>query len=213
MSDFSQGGLITTLHDLRSADPAALERLLIQSAQHFRLGLILPVTAADMRAAPFARIVEQLQPAEFLREIVVVLGVAPAVEDYRECLDRVAALGDLAHVIWTDGGRVQSLYRELGRCGLPLETPGKGRSVWTAYGFLLADPRIKAYALHDCDIVTYSRELLVRLCLPVAHPAFDFHYCKAYYARYTDRFHGRVTRLLVTPLLRASSAPSAPTAF
>ena len=31
----------------------------------------------------------------------------------------------------------------------------------------------------------------------------DFEFCKAYYARVTDRMHGRVVRLLVSPLLRA----------
>ena len=25
-------------------------------------------------------------------------------------------------------------------------------------------------ALHDCDILTYQREMLARLCYPVAHP-------------------------------------------
>ena len=98
---------------------------------------------------------------------------------------------------------LQSIYKTLSDGGLNLHTPGKGRSVWTAYGYLLAEPKIKAYVLHDCDIVTYRRELLLRLCLPIAHPSFDFCFCKAYYARFTDRFHGRVVRLLVTPLLRA----------
>jgi glucosyl-3-phosphoglycerate synthase len=45
--------------------------------------------------------------------------------------------------------------------------------------------------------------MLARLCLPVAHSSFDFDFCKAYYPRFTDRLHGRVCRLLVTPLLRA----------
>jgi glucosyl-3-phosphoglycerate synthase len=167
------------------------------------MGLILPVTASDMRAAPFARIIAELQSSDFLHEVVVVLGVAPSIDDYRECLKITAPLGDKAHVLWTDGPRIQGIFQLLIDAGLNLKTPGKGRSVWTAYGFLLADARIKAYALHDCDIVTYSRELLLRLCLPIAHPSFDFHFCKAYYARFTDRFHGRVVRLLVTPLLRA----------
>jgi glucosyl-3-phosphoglycerate synthase len=57
--------------------------------------------------------------------------------------------------------------------------------------------------VHDCDIVTYNRELLARLCYPVAHPALGFDFCKGYYARVTDQLNGRVMRLLVTPLIRA----------
>ncbi|MFQ5930535.1 MAG: glycosyl transferase, partial [Acidobacteriota bacterium] len=58
-------------------------------------------------------------------------------------------------------------------------------------------------ALHDCDIVSYKRELLVRLCYPVANTSLGYEFCKGYYARYGKRLYGRVTRLFVTPLLRA----------
>jgi glucosyl-3-phosphoglycerate synthase len=68
---------------------------------------------------------------------------------------------------------------------------------------VLASEQARMVAVHDCDIVTYSREILARLCYPVAHPALGFDFCKGYYARVTDQLNGRVMRLLVTPLLRA----------
>ncbi len=46
-------------------------------------------------------------------------------------------------------------------------------------------------------------ELLARLCYPVLNPNLNFEFCKGYYARVSDRMHGRVTRLLITPLIRA----------
>jgi glucosyl-3-phosphoglycerate synthase len=58
-------------------------------------------------------------------------------------------------------------------------------------------------ATHDCDILTYTREMLARLVYPVVHPATDFEFSKGYYARVTDRLHGRVTRLFYAPLVRA----------
>src|SRR3989304_2876139 len=45
--------------------------------------------------------------------------------------------------------------------------------------------------------------MLARLCYPVANPNIDVVFCKGFYSRITDRMHGRVTRLLMTPLLRA----------
>lgn len=58
--------------------------------------------------------------------------------------------------------------------------------------------------MHDCDILTYDRSLLARLIYPVANPSFNYQFCKGYYARVADsKMNGRVTRLLVTPLLRA----------
>ena len=106
-------------------------------------------------------------------------------------------------MLWTDGPDVQGIYKDLIDAGMAVSTPGKGRSVWTAFGYLLADPKIETFVLHDCDIVDYDRFLLTRLCLPMVHPTLDFEFCKAYYARVTDRMHGRVVRLLVSPLVRA----------
>jgi len=203
MADFFQNGLITTLHELRPDESEHLVQVLENSSRRRRLGLILPVTAADMQAEPFGRIVQELQGVNFVDQIVVALGVAPDERQLRETLEKVKPLGDKVHVLWTDGPGVQKLYGELTDSGLNLQAPGKGRSVWTAYGFLLADRNIEAFVLHDCDIVNYDRSMLARLCLPMAHPALDFDFCKAYYARYTDRLHGRVCRLLVTPVLRS----------
>jgi glucosyl-3-phosphoglycerate synthase len=203
MSDFYQHELITTIHDLQSVELERLESMLRSATQQSNIGLVLPVTASDMRAAPFDRIVEELQHADYIHTIVVSLGVAPDEADYQETCRRVAKLGDRCRVLWTDGPKVQGLYDELIHAGIPVSTPGKGRSVWTAFGYLLADPYIDVFVLHDCDIVDYDRYLLARLCLPMVHPTLDFEFCKAYYARVTDRMHGRVVRLLVVPLIRA----------
>jgi glucosyl-3-phosphoglycerate synthase len=71
-------------------------------------------------------------------------------------------------------------------------------------GYTLATGRTESVALHDCDIVTYSRSLLARLIYPVANPLFNYEFCKGYYARVASgKINGRVSRLLVTPLIRA----------
>ncbi len=203
MPDFYQHDLITTIHDLRTGQIDRLEDMLREATKQSKIGLVLPVTASDMRAEPFDRIVQQLSEADYVDTIVVTLGVAPDEADYAEAVAKVAPLGQRAKVLWTDGPQIQSLYQELIDEGIAVSTAGKGRSVWTAFGYLLADPNIDNFVLHDCDIVDYDRLLLSRLCLPMVHPGLDFEFCKAYYARVTDRMHGRVVRLLVWPLVRA----------
>ena len=203
MPDFLQNGLITTLHDLGTADSNYLVERLEKVTKAYPLGLILPVTAGDMRAPAFGKIIEELKNVTFIDQISITLGVAPEEADYRETCEKVAPLGDRASVMWTDGPRIQSLYQELNDAGLNLAVPGKGRSAWTSFGYLLADPKLKAFVLHDCDIVNYEIDMLARLCLPMAEPSFDFEFCKAYYTRCTDRMHGRVVRLLVAPLVNA----------
>ena len=201
--DFDQTGPITTIHDLGTVRGSDLERDLTLAAQNYPIGLVLPITAADMRAQPFGTIVDQLSRAQFIDTIVVVLNRATELADYQEMQRLLRPLGNKGHILWTDGPRGSALLEELNSTGFNLSVPGKGRAVWMAFGYLLADPRLKAFVLHDCDIVNYEREILVRLCLPMAHPGLDFDFCKAYYARCTDKMHGRVVRLLIAPLLRA----------
>ena len=55
--------------------------------------------------------------------------------------------------------------------------------------------------------------MLARLCYPVANPNLGFEFCKGYYARATDRMHGRVTRLFMTPLIRAALGMAPEAAF
>ena len=133
MPDFIQDGLITTLHDLGTTDRETLEAELERAAGEYPIGLVLPVTADDMRAEPFGRIIEELSGARFISKIVVVLGLAPEAEEYRETKRIARRLEGKADVLWTDGVRIQELYGKLKDAGLDLGVPGKGRAVWTAF--------------------------------------------------------------------------------
>ena len=46
--------------------------------------------------------------------------------------------------------------------------------------------------------------MLARLFYPVANPQFNYQFCKGFYARVADgKMNGRVSRLLVSPLIRS----------
>ena len=74
-----------------------------------------------------------------------------------------------------------------------------------AFGYVLAKRDTYAIALHDADIKTYSREMLARLIFPIVHPGCDYEFSKGYYSRISNRMHGRVTRLLIFPLVQSIS--------
>ena len=179
-----------------------MEALLRESTAEHKIGLILPVTAADMHAPPFARIVEELRGADYIDQICVVLGLADE-SDCDEARRKISSLGSGAALLWTESPAVRAIYDDLMGAGFIRETAGKGLAVWTAFGYLLADRDLGSFVLHDCDIVDYDRTLLARLCLPMAHPNLDFEFAKAFYARSSDRMYGRVARLLVSPLLQS----------
>jgi glucosyl-3-phosphoglycerate synthase len=156
------------------------------------------------------QIVSELSGVRYLKRIVVTLGRANEAE-YRHAMSFFGNFEIPVTVLWMDSPEIQELLASLEERGLSAGSDGKGRSCWMAYGYLLACNDCDVIALHDCDIVNYSHELLARLCYPVVNPNLGFEFCKGFYARVTDRMHGRVTRLFVTPLIRAmqSIAPQA----
>lgn len=212
MADFHQGGLITTLHRLGSPNVEQLERELEDSRMTKPIALVLPCLYSELQGEALPRIVEELQKVRYLREIVVALGRASA-DEFAHARSFFGRLPQETQVLWLDGPRMQDLIREMAEVGLVTGPDGKGKAAWIAFGYVLAHDQSEVIALHDCDILTYSRELLVRLCYPVANPKLDFEYCKGYYPRVTHKLHGRVTRLFVTPLLRALDKTVGPHTF
>ena len=203
MGDFYQNGIITTLHNLAGRPLSELEAELETFSAQRPLGLILPSLYSELEGEALPHILEELKPARYLSEIVI--GLDRASEDeYRKALTFFSRLPQRHRVLWYEGPRLQALDAQLQAQDLAPRELGKGRNVWYFMGYTLASGRTESVALHDCDITTYERSMLARLIYPVAHPRFNYEFCKGYYARVSGgKINGRVSRLLVTPLLRA----------
>ena len=202
MSDFYQTGVVATLHRLGEHKVEILEQQLERFVQEQPIALVLPALYAEFEKPAMDGILDQLSQVRYVRQFIVTMAQTTA-EQFREAQQRLAVLPGDVRIVWNDGPRVQELYRTLEENGLRIGPNGKGRSCWMAYGYVLASQQADVIALHDCDIVNYSREMLARLCYPVVNPNINFEFCKAYYARVSDRMHGRVTRLFITPLVRS----------
>jgi glucosyl-3-phosphoglycerate synthase len=202
MSDFFQTGAVATLHRLGPTDVPRMESELAEFAQETPISLVLPCHARELGTKALRGIVRELRGVRYLKQIIVGLDGASA-KDWRRAKRFFAVLPQKPMLLWNSGPRMQAMFRKLEEAELSPGESGKGRNVWICFGYALASEQARMVAVHDCDISTYNRELLARLCYPVAHPALGFDYCKGYYARVTDKLNGRVMRLLVTPLLRA----------
>ncbi len=203
MADFYQNGIITTLHNLSRRPVEAIEEELRGFSKSRPMSLILPSLFSELEGEALPNIVQQLKGADYLSEIVIGLDRADE-EQYRYALKFFDELPQHHRVLWNEGPRLKALDAELQALNLAPKELGKGRNVWYCMGYTLASNRSESVALHDCDIVTYDRELLARLIYPVANPRFNYEFCKGFYARVADgKINGRVCRLLVTPLLRA----------
>jgi len=201
MTDFQQRGPITTLPRLGSRDLAEIEAWLVACTRRRPLALVMPCLVSELDQPALAGMVAELARVPYLDTLVVSLDRADAA-GYARAQEYFRALGRRAVVLWNDAEEVAAFRAEVEESVGPLPA-GKGRAVWMANGYVLAEERARVVAFHDADVVSYDRALLANLVHPLVNPDFGFSFAKAYYARFTDRLHGRATRLLMRPLMQA----------
>ncbi|MEE9396668.1 MAG: glycosyl transferase [Methylococcales bacterium] len=202
MGDFYQHK-ITTLHKLVDRPIEEIEAELTRFSKTRPMSLVLPSLYSELSGPALSGILDELTQVPYLEEIVIGLDRADQAE-FGHAQEYFGRLSQRHRILWNDGPRLRALDDELIEKGLSPKESGKGRNVWFCYGYVLASARSDAIALHDCDIVTYKKELLARLFYPIANPSFSYEFCKGFYFRAAEgRLNGRVSRLLVTPLIRA----------
>jgi len=205
MSDFFQDNHITTFHKLgTSIDLTGLEDMLRTFTVSRPIALIIPSLYSELQGKALPEIVKQLKGADYIRRIVVSLDSAND-EEFVHAKQFFSMLPQEVSVLWNNGPRIQRLLAILEENEVPVGPQGKGRGAWMAFGYVLAERDTYAIALHDADILTYDRQILARLIFPILHPGCDFEFSKGYYSRVSDKMFGRVTRLLVFPLIEALS--------
>jgi glucosyl-3-phosphoglycerate synthase len=203
MADFYQNGTVTTLHNLAQREPEDMAAELLEFSKIRSLGLILPSLFSELEGKALPDIINKIKDVKYLSEIVIGLDRADLAQ-YKHALSFFAQLPQHHRVLWNDGPRLQAIDAKLQALGLAPKELGKGRNVWYCMGYILASGKAESIALHDCDILTYEKELLDRLLYPVANPLFNYEFSKGFYARVAGgKINGRVSRLLVTPLIKA----------
>ncbi|MEL7175621.1 MAG: glycosyl transferase [Pseudomonadota bacterium] len=203
MVDFHQSGNIATLHDLRTRSRDEMTYELETFAQTRKMSLILPCLYSELETDAMPRILSELSKVTYLHRIII--GLDRANEDeFRHARQFFKGLNQNHIVIWNDSPRMLALGQRLGAMGLAPSEQGKGKNVWSSMGYLIGCEDSAVMAIHDCDILTYTNDMLAKLIYPVANPTFPYQLAKGYYARVGGgKLNGRVTRLLVSPLLIA----------
>lgn len=203
MADFHQNGNITTLHNLRMREIHEMEAELRTFATTRKITLILPCLYSELEGDAMPHILKELAQVNYLHRIIIGLDAANE-QQFRHAKEFFKGLNQNHIVIWNDSPRMLALGARLDDLGLAPSEQGKGKNVWSALGYLMSCADSAVMAIHDCDILTYDKEMLARLVYPVANPTFPYQLAKGYYARIGgNKLNGRVTRLLVSPLLIA----------
>jgi glucosyl-3-phosphoglycerate synthase len=204
MADFYQHARVPTLHHLAHADSAAREQEMLAWEEKKPVALLLPALYAECERPALPRILEEVSQACHISEVVLSMNGMNAAEHDRALLFcRQNLKGKRAHILWNDGPRLTQVYQRMADAGLPGAHAGKGSNIWMGIAWLKARGFKGVVVSHDTDILNYSRDLLWRLCYPLLHPGMGYRFAKGYYSRVSDRLFGRVTRLLIFPLIQA----------
>ena len=204
MADFYQHARVPTLHHLAHADSSARESEMQDWAREKPVALLLPALYAECERPALPRILEEVSQAGHISEVVLSMNGMNAAEHERALMMlRLHLRGKKAHVLWNDGPQLSQVYQRMDQAGLAGPHAGKGSNIWMGVAYLHARGFKGIIVSHDTDIMNYSRDMLWRLCYPLLHPRMSYRFAKGYYSRVSDRLYGRVTRLLIFPLVQA----------
>ena len=203
MGDFSQNGIVSTLHDFGTKSTTEIEKDLLNFSKERKMELILPCLYSELEGSALPNIVDQISKTKYLNHVIIGLDKASE-SQAKKAWNFFKKINVPFTILWNDGPKLKKLDNELNKKNLAPNQMGKGRNVWYCIGMCIARDTARSVALHDCDIKTYDRRMLAKLFYPVVNPLFNFEFCKGYYPRIANnKMNGRVARLLVGPLLTA----------
>ena len=203
MGDFSQNGIVSTLHDFGTKSTTEIEKDLLSFSKERKMELILPCLFSELEGSALPNIIDQISKTKYLNHIIIGLDKASE-SQAKKAWKFFKRINVPFTILWNDGPKLKKLDTELKKKNLAPNEMGKGRNVWYCIGMCIARDTARSVALHDCDIKTYDRRMLAKLFYPVVNPLFNFEFCKGYYPRIANnKMNGRVARLLVGPLLTA----------
>jgi glucosyl-3-phosphoglycerate synthase len=198
MADFYINKL-PTFSLLTEENTSHMENQLKLEACRIPMGVLIPALFCDLSSPAMKHIIEVLSQMKLIKKVYICLDKANS-DEFKASKEITAPLGDKCSLIWNDSQKVRELVCEIER-KLSVGIRGKGHAVWTGLGYVIAKSEVSALAFHDADIITYSKDLLIRLLYPIV--ALKYQFSKGYYIRYNNQFYGRVVRLFYFPFVRA----------
>ncbi len=199
MADFQQQGSITTLHRLVDSDSAEVARFFAQRDVGKKVALILPCLISEFDGPALPRMLDQLSDLDWLGRVIV--GVDGADKNSFEAAQAlIAQLPQATTTIWNDDAAMKAFDKKLGIAA----GSGKGRNLWRCVGVAASFEEVDTIVVHDADISTYESSFVARLARPIVDDRLGFDFVKGFYPRFDSAgLNGRVTRLLVGPLLES----------
>lgn len=200
MADFYQHARLPTLHHLATPDSTAREAELVALTQQKPVALLLPALHTEVTRPALPSILRQVSEVPYIAEVILSMNGMDEAQMHSARTRCREWIGDKPlTLLWNDGPALQSVHDRVNGT----HAHGKGANIWAGITYLRAKGHDGIVVSHDTDILNYGTSLLAKLVYPVAHPRMAYRFAKGYYSRVADRLYGRVTRLLIFPLVQA----------
>src|SRR3982751_3889123 len=134
MADFYQTGSIATLHRLGQDNLQLIENELLEYRASNPIALVLPCLYSELQGPALGGIVNHLTQVSYLKEIVIALSTASALE-FRRAKDYFKVLPQHVRLIWIESPRVQETLKLMVDHEIESGIQGKGQSCGIAFGF------------------------------------------------------------------------------
>ena len=128
MSEFSQNGIISTLHDFKTRSTNEIEIDLLKFSKERKMELILPSLYSELEGTALPKIVEEISKTKYLNHIII--GLDKANENQaKNSWKFFKKLKTPFTILWNDGPKLKKLDKELKKKDLAPSELGKGRNV------------------------------------------------------------------------------------
>jgi glucosyl-3-phosphoglycerate synthase len=204
MADFFQHAQLPTLQQLAVADSSHQDAELLKWSANRPILLLLPALKAEFDRPALPRMLDAIASIPWVSEVLLTVnGMDDSSFDRALAMAKAKLQGKPVRMIWNDGPRMKEVHAHLKAGGWNGYEAGKGTNIWTGLAYLTARQFQGIVVSHDTDILNYGAELPRKLAYPLAHPEMPYVFAKGYYSRVAGRLFGRLTRLLVFPLIQA----------
>ena len=112
MSDFSQNGIISTLHDFGTRSTDEIEKDLSKFSKERKMELILPCLYSELEGSALPIIVEEISKTKYLDHIIVGLDRANE-KQAKKAWKFFKKLKSPFSILWNDGPGLKKLDKEL----------------------------------------------------------------------------------------------------
>ena len=112
MSEFSQNGIISTLHDFGTRSTNEIEKDLLKFSKERKMELILPCLYSELEGLALPNIVEEISKTKYLDHIIVGLDKANE-KQAQKAWKFFKKLKTPFSILWNDGPGLKKLDQEL----------------------------------------------------------------------------------------------------